>query len=118
DYGNTPVASYHPLPAGEYRADVFQDGAMSHVAAVRYKAGAASERVVAPDLGVSAVVPVGWELRKDAHGVETSIGPAERPDSLVIRRVEGAWPDLDRSVDEWLDPMVAAWMRRRLGPPA
>jgi hypothetical protein len=118
DYGNTPVASYHPLPAGEYRADVFQDGAMSHVAAVRYKAGAASERVVAPDLGVSAVVPVGWELRKNAHGVETSIGPAERPDSLVIRRVEGAWPDLDRSVDEWLDAMLDDWIAAELGPQA
>ena len=114
-HGNRPVPTYHPLPAGEYRADVYVDGGVSHAVPEPYGAVDVSEWLVAPDLGVSAVVPTGWELRSDAHGVESSIGPAERPDALVIRRIDGVWPDVDQSEDEWLDAVLDDWVAAKLG---
>ena len=114
-HGNTPVPTYHPLPAGEYRADVYVDGGVSHAVPESYGAVDVSEWLVAPDLGVSAVVPTGWELRSDAHGVESSIGPPEGPDTLVIRRIDGVWPDVDQSEDEWLDAVLDDWVAAKLG---
>jgi hypothetical protein len=116
DHDNTPIPTYHPLPAGEYRADVYStDGRLSRTV-TSWGGAPGDQRVVVPDLGISAVVPPGWSVTSREHGVETAIGYGAAPDVLVFRRTEGKRPDADRELDDWLNDTLDEWIATRTGP--
>jgi hypothetical protein len=116
-HGNLLLPTSRPLPAGSYRADVYVDGRIARAEA-GFEGTGSDERVVVPDLGVSAVVPAGWDLDVRTAGVETAVGPSDAPDALVFRRVEGTWPDADMDLGEWLDATLDEWVADQVGADA
>lgn len=114
-HDRTWIPTYHALPAGEYRADIYTDGQLSRTVAT-WEGVPGDRRVVVPDLGFSAVAPPDWTVRPREHGVETAIGSDAVPDALVFRRTEGVWPDVDRGVEDWLDDTLDEWVATQAGP--
>jgi hypothetical protein len=109
------IPTYHALPAGEYRADIYTDGRLSRTDTA-WDGALGDQRVVVPDLGFSAVAPPDWTVGPLVHGVETAVGSDTVPDALVFHRREGAWPDVDRDVDDWLDDTLDEWVATQAGP--
>jgi hypothetical protein len=114
DHAYDFLPTYHALPAGEYRADVYADGRLSRAVAP-WDGPAGHERVVVPDLGFSAVVPPGWSVTPGEHGVQAAVGPDAAPEALVVRRTEGVWPDAEGDVDGWLDDTLTEWVASEVG---
>ena len=115
DHGHTPIPTYHALPTGDYRADIYADGRLSRTVTA-WDGAPGDLRVVVPDLGFSAVAPPDWTVRPREHGVETAVGSDAAPDALVFRRTEGARPDVDRDVEDWLDDTLDEWIATQAGP--
>jgi hypothetical protein len=117
DHDDSFIPTYHALPAGEYRADVYTDGRLSRTVAI-WDGPRGHERVVVPDLGFSAVVPPGWSVTPGEHGVQAAVGSDAAPEAVVFRRTEGVWPDADRDVGDWLDGELHEWVASEVGADA
>lgn len=102
------------LPAGDYRADVYLDGALAHRLHAAYDAGVDLERVVVPELGLSVAIPPEWERKDDGlrFGLEASFGPRRGSPLLFVRREEGALPTGD--LERWATSGMDAWVAERL----
>jgi hypothetical protein len=116
-HANHPISTSRPLPAGSYRADVYVDGRITR-AETEFDGTGSYERVVAPGLGFSAVVPSDWEAAVRIPGVDTAVGPPGVPDALVFGRIEGERPDPDADVEDWLDATLDDWVGDQLGTDA
>jgi hypothetical protein len=102
-----PIAADSTLPAGEYRVDVYHQGALLGRAVGSHGPLEVTSHRAIPDLGLSIVMPDDWE--RDAefseYGTAAAFGnPGDTP-RLFLRRQEGSTPSgvegVRASVDDW-----------------
>ena len=90
------VATGEALPPGEYRADVYLDGARTMVLeGGEYLPAEEGYRAESFMLGVSAVVPINWDSEQDDDGLLWHMASADGAYSLTVQRDEGVFPGDD-----------------------
>lgn len=113
-HAGSPVPTGHVLPSGEYRADVYQNGRRTGSVIEEREAPENYRRVVAPELGLSAVIPDEWKRKPRQFGVEAAYGPPDSSAKLILRRSDAdlpigqatAW--LGRELDGWTAEVLGA----------